>query len=68
MEQPGQADTKSSTTELLVDLLKRTAQAHGVHEKETGKADPDWPEWYADYMARALSEAGYRLSRERSDG
>ena len=31
------------TTELLTDLLKRTATAHGVHEKELGKPDPDWP-------------------------
>jgi hypothetical protein len=52
-----------NTTEILLDLLKRTAAAHGLHEKELGKADPDWPQWYARYMSRALAEAGYRLSR-----
>ena len=25
--------------------------------------DADWPSWYADYMARTLREAGYRISR-----
>ena len=24
--------------------------AHGRHEEETGQADPDWPDWYAQYM------------------
>ena len=55
--------TESDTTQLLLDLLKRTAQAHGVHEKEIGKPDPDWPQWYAEFMARTLREAGYRISR-----
>ena len=52
-----------NTPEILLDLLKRTAAAHGLHEKELGKPDPDWPQWYAKYMSRALSEAGYRISR-----
>jgi hypothetical protein len=51
-----------NTAEFLMDLLKRTAEAHGQHEKEIGKADPDWPQWYAEYMARTLREAGYRIS------
>ena len=52
-----------TTTELLLDLLKRTAAAHGLHEKELGNPDPDWPQWYAEYMTRALREAGYRITR-----
>jgi hypothetical protein len=24
---------------------------HGKHEEEIGHADPDWPDWYAQYMA-----------------
>jgi NAD(P)-dependent dehydrogenase (short-subunit alcohol dehydrogenase family) len=52
-----------TTTEILLDLLKRAAAAHGVHEKELGKPDPDWPPWYAEHMTRALREAGYRISR-----
>lgn len=55
-----------NTTELLLDLLKRTAAAHGLHEKELGKPDPDWPQWYAEYMSRALAEAGYHISQAPS--
>jgi catechol 2,3-dioxygenase-like lactoylglutathione lyase family enzyme len=34
----------------LAEALRRAAAAHGKHEAETGQADPDWPEWYAQYM------------------
>ncbi len=51
-----------NTTEILLDLLKSAASAHGVHEKALGKPDPDWPRWYADHMTRRLREAGYRIS------
>ncbi len=50
------------TTGLILDLLKRAAAAHGVHEKQLGEADPDWPRWYAEHMARALRDGGYELS------
>ena len=32
--------------------LRDAATAHGLHEEETGRADPEWPAWYAAYMAR----------------
>ena len=35
----------------LADALRRAAAAHGKHEEEIGHADPDWPDWYAQYMA-----------------
>jgi catechol 2,3-dioxygenase-like lactoylglutathione lyase family enzyme len=35
----------------LADALRRAEAAHGKYEQETGKADPDWPAWYARYMA-----------------
>ncbi len=35
----------------LAEALRRAAAAHGKHEEETGQADPDWPDWYAQYMA-----------------
>ena len=35
----------------LADALRRAEAAHGRHEAETGKPDPDWPAWYAQYMA-----------------
>jgi catechol 2,3-dioxygenase-like lactoylglutathione lyase family enzyme len=34
----------------LAEALRRAAAAHGRHEEETGQADPDWPDWYAQYM------------------
>jgi catechol 2,3-dioxygenase-like lactoylglutathione lyase family enzyme len=33
--------------------LRDVAAAHGRHEMELGREDPDWPAWYAGYMARA---------------
>ena len=30
--------------------MRRAAAAHGEHEKRTGEADPNWPDWYAQYM------------------
>jgi catechol 2,3-dioxygenase-like lactoylglutathione lyase family enzyme len=34
----------------LADALRRAEAAHGKHEQEIGHADPDWPDWYAQYM------------------
>ena len=35
----------------LAAALRRAEAAHGRHEQETGHPDPDWPDWYAQYMA-----------------
>ena len=35
----------------LADALRRAAAAHTRHEKETGNPVPDWPDWYAQYLA-----------------
>jgi hypothetical protein len=50
-------------SEILLDLLEQAAAAHGIHEQEDlgGVYDEAWPEWYAEHMARALAEQGYRL-------
>ena len=40
----------------LAEALRRAAAAHGEHEKQIGRADPDWPDWYADYMVRERAE------------
>ena len=45
------ATSFSSATELTA-ALKRAAAAHGEHEKRTGKPDPNWANWYADYIVR----------------
>jgi len=39
--------------------LQRAAAAHGQHEARTGQADPNWPDWYAEYMVR--EQAGKEL-------
>ena len=41
----------------LAAALRRAAAAHGEHEKRIGAADPNWPNWYADYMVREQSGA-----------
>ncbi len=35
----------------LSGALQRAAEAHGRHEQEIGFADPDWPAWYAQFLA-----------------
>jgi hypothetical protein len=47
--------TYESATELSAALM-RAAAAHGLHEEETGEADPDWPIWYSEYMV--VEQAG----------
>ncbi len=34
----------------LAAALRRAEDAHGHHEEELGHPDPDWPDWYAQYM------------------
>jgi catechol 2,3-dioxygenase-like lactoylglutathione lyase family enzyme len=43
----------------LANALRRAEAAHGQHEKRIGAADPDWPDWYADFMVR--EQAGTEL-------
>ena len=50
---PGRIDTGETTFASVTDLasaLRRAEAAHGDHEKRTGAADPNWPDWYAAYM------------------
>jgi catechol 2,3-dioxygenase-like lactoylglutathione lyase family enzyme len=52
---PGRVDAEdtafASSTELAA-ALRRAAAAHGEHERRTGQPDPNWPDWYADYIVR----------------
>jgi catechol 2,3-dioxygenase-like lactoylglutathione lyase family enzyme len=51
---PGRVDsgiTSFNSASDLASALRRAAAAHGQHEKRTGTADPNWPDWYAKYMA-----------------
>jgi hypothetical protein len=42
----------------LADALRRAKAAHGKYEEETGKPDPDWPQWYARYLADEAAGQG----------
>jgi catechol 2,3-dioxygenase-like lactoylglutathione lyase family enzyme len=59
---PGRIDPATTTFASANDLasaLRRAAAAHGQHEARTGQADPNWPDWYAEYMVR--EQAGEEL-------
>jgi hypothetical protein len=46
----------------LARALRRAADAHHLYEQQLGRADPDWPSWYARYIER--EQAG--LEHERT--
>src|SRR5271155_1170100 len=55
---PGRIDPATTTFASANDLanaMRRAAAAHGQHEKRIGAADPNWPDWYAEYMVREQS-------------
>jgi catechol 2,3-dioxygenase-like lactoylglutathione lyase family enzyme len=59
---PGRIDSDATSFASVSDLasaLRRAEAAHGEHEKRTGKADANWPDWYAAYMA--AEQAGTEL-------
>ena len=59
---PGRVDhaaTSFASVSDLADAMRRAEAAHGEHEKRTGEADPNWPDWYAQYMA--AEQAGTEL-------
>jgi catechol 2,3-dioxygenase-like lactoylglutathione lyase family enzyme len=59
---PGRVDPAATSFDSASDLasaLWRAAEAHGRHEKRIGHADPNWPEWYAEYLMR--EQAGQEL-------
>jgi hypothetical protein len=43
------------TREELARLLREAEHAHGEYERELGKRDEDWPDWYAGYILDRLS-------------
>ena len=50
---PGRIDAAATTFGSATDLasaMRRASVAHGEHEKRTGAADANWPDWYAAYM------------------
>jgi hypothetical protein len=43
-------ETRFVSVEDLASAMRRASVAHGEHEKLTGEADPNWPDWYAAYI------------------
>jgi len=61
---PGRIDAAVTTFASANDLanaMRRAEAAHGEHEKRTGTADPNWPDWYARYMV--AEQAGTELPK-----
>ena len=61
---PGRVDPATTTFASANDLasaMRRASAAHGEHEKRIGKADPNWPDWYAAYMV--AEQAGEELPK-----
>jgi catechol 2,3-dioxygenase-like lactoylglutathione lyase family enzyme len=59
---PGRIDpaaTSFGSASDLASALRRAGAAHGKHEKRIGEADPNWSDWYAEYMVR--EQAGQEL-------
>jgi hypothetical protein len=57
----GPATTTFASANDLASALRRAAAAHGKHEVRTGQADPNWPDWYGEYMVR--EQAGEELPK-----
>jgi len=51
---PGRIDDKTMTfasTQDLSQALRRAAAAHGQHGERIGKAEKNWPDWYAKFIS-----------------
>ena len=59
---PGRIDPAATTfasANELASAMRRAAAAHEKHQKPVGATDPNWPEWYAKYLA--AEQAGTEL-------
>jgi catechol 2,3-dioxygenase-like lactoylglutathione lyase family enzyme len=59
---PGRVDAAVTSFASVADLsaaMRQASVAHGEHEKRTGQADANWPDWYAAYMVAV--QAGTEL-------
>jgi catechol 2,3-dioxygenase-like lactoylglutathione lyase family enzyme len=56
-----QAETSFASGGDLANAMRRASAAHGEHEKRIGKADENWPDWYASYMV--AEQAGAELPK-----
>ena len=53
------AETAYASASDLANAMRRASIAHGEPEKRIGEADPDWPDWYAEYLV--AEQAGSEL-------
>ena len=44
------------TAEQLADELRAAEAAHAEYERELGRADEDWPTWYARFIVGRLDQ------------
>jgi hypothetical protein len=44
------------TAEQLAVELRAAESAHAEYERELGRADPDWPTWYARFIVDRLDQ------------
>ncbi len=44
------------TAEQLADELRAAEAAHAEYERELGRADEDWPTWYARFIVDRLEQ------------
>jgi catechol 2,3-dioxygenase-like lactoylglutathione lyase family enzyme len=59
---PGRVDPASTSfgsASEVASALRRASAAQGQHEKRIGAADPNWPDWYAEYIV--AEQAGTKL-------
>ena len=59
---PGHVDPAATSFGSASDLagaMRRASAAHAEHEKRIGEADPDWADWYSEYMV--AEQAGTEL-------
>ena len=48
-----EGDTTFNSSADIASALRRAAAAHGEHEKRNGgQHDVNWPDWYAEYIAK----------------
>jgi catechol 2,3-dioxygenase-like lactoylglutathione lyase family enzyme len=55
---PGRVESDTTSYASIADLaaaMRRASAAHGEHEKRIGAEDPNWPDWYAEYMVKEQS-------------
>ena len=51
-----QVELGEHPVERLADMLREAERAHAVYESRVGRADADWPAWYARHIIDRLTE------------